>query len=278
MKSKIISLILSIFILGLTLDGNAQMYKKNINKKKKYSKLEQDLTYIGLKGGVTLANFCYTKDEELSSLKQDFRLRPMYGAFIERSTKKASLGLELLYSGSGTHTTFNWQGVYTVDYEVLSEYLQIRIPIAVKIPVSYHFSPYVFATPTLGFNLGGQISWINKTDFSSNNTNNNQEPNTLDIDRGNMALATGSLVTGLGFNSKIRVGASHVLLKAEAGYHLGFVSTFSKKEKNNESNSQNVNAYYLKGGRYNRGFEFMVGLALPLRSSARGACINWGEY
>ena len=277
MNNKIIFLMTCVLLLGLTLDSNAQMYRKSINKKKKYGQLEQDLTYIGIKGGVTMANFSYTKNEELTKLKQDYMLRPMYGAFIERSTKNASYGLELMYAGSGTYTEFPFHGLYTVKYEVKSNYFQIRVPLALKIPMSYYFKPYIFATPTIGFNLGGQITWLHETEFSSNNSNM-QETNILEIGRGNMALATGSLVTGLGFNTKIRVGASHVLVKAEAGYHLGFVSTYSQREKNNESISENVNAYYIKGDRYNRGFEFSVGIALPLRSSMRGACINWGEY
>lgn len=236
---------------------------------------------IGLKGGVSFANMYYS-DKNLKSLTMSLLVRPDYGIFVEVPLKyNIAVGMDILKTGKGTDISYNSHGDVNspVRYTIKSDYLDVRIPVSYKFIVTYEFMPFVYVAPYASYCLGGEISLNQKKYYEYDQDINT----TIDIGNANMRQFDFGAVVGAGLRYDFNFTSFSIVTKIEAGYNFGLRNTYSKMEMENgfgnnptNHNIVNVNAYNLQGKRFNRGFEAMISIGLPLKFIDRG-CSNFGS-
>lgn len=115
---------------------------------------------VGFKGGVDLAGMSYTSSE-LKSLSQDMYLRPAAGLFVEFPLSKSfAVGADFLYQGRGVKVNYYNGGDerYPVNYQISSNYFDLRIPLTYRFLTEKMLNPYVFLAPDFSMLTGGTIS------------------------------------------------------------------------------------------------------------------------
>ncbi len=233
---------------------------------------------IGIRMGGNLASYAYPNTAHLDTLGSDTlttRIRPVLGLNVEIPLLDGLVYVapEIALAGRGDARVFhsdNWDT--EVCYRAKVYYLEARLPVAVAFPVSPWLKPYVFAAPSFGVALpmGGSINQFSCDDPQSFN-------DVVSIDSSNMAPYDFGLMAGAGLRFTIDFSRFSLVVKAEAGYHIGFKDSFSEAEHTDQAQAANVNAYNINGQRLNRGIEAAIIVSLPLKFAPADACGHWSS-
>lgn len=264
--------ILTILVLALALGASAQ----KLNKK------QGEKIAIGIKIGGNLSQYHYYPDPDgLNALGFDNignRLNPMFGLNVEIPVLNGVVLIspEVLFDVRGDSRLFKSSTWNTqVVYRAKVNYLEARLPIAVAIPVSKTFRPYLFAAPSFSLALpsfGPFKSEIKQ--FTPDTQDFNYQ---VAVDSNNMASYDYGVVLGIGLRFKLNFPGFSMLLKVEGGYYNGFRDTFTGKETLDQAGALNVNAYNINYIRQNRGFEAALTIAIPLDFRSANDCFYWSE-
>lgn len=232
---------------------------------------------IGVVGGTNLASFSYFGDREKQGLDFDslfYRIKPLAGLTVEIPLGDYFyIAPEVIWAGRGDSRLFQsaiWNDSQ-VRYQAKTYYLELQVPISLVIPASYSFQPYVFVAP--GFGLTLPMGGITQYSFDKPQSFNHS----VAIDSSNMALYDASVMAGAGMRFNVDFSTFYLAIKLEAGYHYGFLDTYSPMEHNDMASAVNVNAYNVKGKRLNRGWEMRLSVVLPLKFPPGDACSNWSR-
>ncbi len=232
---------------------------------------------VGLVVGGNLASFAYHGDSNKQSLGFDsllYRIRPIAGVAVEIPLGNYFyVAPEVLWSGRGDARLFEsaiWNN-NQVRYLAKTYYLEMQVPMSLVIPASKTVQPYVFVAPGFGLTLpmGGIIQQSLDKPHSFSHS--------VAIDSSNMALYDASLMAGAGMRFNLDFSTFYLAIKLEAGYHYGFLDTYSPMEHNDMATAVNVNAYNVKGKRLNRGWEMRLSVVLPLKFPPGDACSGWSR-
>lgn len=236
---------------------------------------------IGLKGGVDMADMSYTLSA-LKSLNKDMYLRPAGGVFVEFPvTRSFAIGADIMYQGRGVKLNYFNGGDerYPVNYQISSNYVDLRIPFTYRFLTDKMINPYVFLAPDFSMLTGGTISLDQKSNLSGEEDMNQ----TIDIGDANMRPYSISAIAGVGARMNLNFSEFAIVVKLDVAYNLGLVNTYSDKEMNHGFGNQpynenivNINAYTEIGERFNRGLEVMLSVGLPLKFM-RDACSGFGN-
>ena len=210
---------LTILMLTLAFGVSAQKHRDKQTEK----------VSIGIKVGGNLANYHYYPDPyELNDLGLDSigkRLNPMFGLSVEIPLLKGVVLVspEVMFNVRGDSRLFRSSTADTlVRYQAKVNYLELRVPVAIAIPVTKSFKPYVFAAPSFSMaldTLGPFESAITQTNVGS-----------VGVSASNMAPYDYGIALGLGFRYRLDLTGFSMLLKLEGGYYCGMKDTFSEKE------------------------------------------------
>ena len=229
-----------------------------------------------------MARYHYTKEPLLNALEYDSimnRVRPMLGLNVEIPLFNGIVYVapEVSFTGRGDSRLFQ---SYTLDtlvrYQAKVNYLEARLPISIAIPVTPNFKPYVFAAPSFSLALptvGPFDSEIRQYSLDKDMTLDH----TVAIDSSNMAPYDYGLTAGIGLRFRFNFPSFSLVLKTEAGYHFGFLDTYSEQEHLNQAPAQNANAYNVIGKRLNRGIEGAITIAIPLDFHSADDCFYWSD-
>lgn len=259
--------ILFFIILGYSLTAQVVDYSfGNVKHKRDKSTVPT----VGIKGGLTKydMHFAY---QEYNKLPDDFVLKPGFGVFIEFPFKKPrlraiSIAGEVMMIERGMRKSFKFRGDMPEVDEIKANYIDVRIPITYYFRNAEVVNPYIFVAPDFAFCYGGEFS---KT-FSENpeyntsvNVANSDALNSLDI-----LLAAG---VGVRFNFHFQVFT--LIMKLDGSYHFGLLNTNGAKESTYVDNL----AYHIEDeSRYNRGFEVMLSIGIPLKFNfLHDSCWGW---
>lgn len=223
---------------------------------------------IGIKGGLThyYMHFAY---DRYNKLADDFLLKPGFGLYIEYPIKKVrglAVSGEIMMVERGFQKSFDFRGDMPEVDCIKANYIDIRIPIIYYLRPTELLSPYIFAAPDFGLCYGGEFS---KT-FSENPEYNTS----VDISNSDaMHQFDISLAVGAGVRYNIHFQVFTLVLKLDGSYNFGFLNTNGASESNYVDNL----AYHVKDdSRFNRGFEVMFSIGLPLKFNfLHDSCWGW---
>lgn len=263
--------LLTLLILVLALGASAQKQKDK----------QAEKVAIGIKVGGNLAQYNYWPDlYELNGLGFDSigqRLNPMFGLNVEIPLLKGVVYVspEVLFSVRGDSRLFENSNVL-MRYQAKVNYLEIRVPLAIAIPVTKTFKPYVFAAPSFSLALpsvGPFKSEIRQYSFD----NPQSVDQTVEVGTSNMAPYDYGIALGLGFRFKFNLTGFSMLLKLDGGYYCGMSDTFSADELIDQAHAVNANAYNINSDRKNQGFEAALTIAVPLDFHSADDCFYWSD-
>ena len=238
---------------------------------------------IGIKGGISSFSYLYT-DWWYEDIVQDGMDGMMFGIVAEHPYNKwLSPSVELMKTTRGTSFSYADRRGDTVNYSVQANYFDLRLPIFLKANVNNWFQPFVFGGLDFGYNYGGNIH-IKQSKYSAGFNNGVEDNPYISGDpasgydvlmgKANMASFTSSAFAGAGLRFNLLFNRWSLIIKVSAAYNYGFVSTFSKMEKDRTSDAINVNAYILHGRRFNKGYELCGSIAVPLQYIDK-SCSGW---
>lgn len=269
--------LLTILVLALAISVSAQ---KRTNKTDK----QVEKVAIGIKLGGNLSQFHYYPDPyDLNKLDFDSlgkRLNPMFGLNVEIPLLKGVVYVspEVLFNVRGDSRLFESKTFDTlVRYQAKVNYLELRVPVAIAIPVTKTFKPYVFAAPSFSLALpavGPFKSEIRQYSLDKAKTFDEK----VDVNPSNMTKYDYGIALGLGFRFRFDFPGFAMLMKIEGGYYNGMKDTFSEKEHLDQSTAVNAQAYNLDYNRQSRGFEAALTIAIPLGGfHAADDCFYWSD-
>lgn len=267
-------------LLILALVGQMTAQQTNDNKRR-------EAVAIGIRFGGNLANYHYTENADLNALPFDtlmHRVRPVLGLSVEIPLLNGLMYVapEVSFTGRGDARLFMSNTVDTlVRYQARVNYLEARLPIAVTVPVTKWFKPYVFAAPSFGLALSSLgdnallASEITQYSFDNPQTLNDK----VVVDTNNMAPYDYGLTVGGGLRFLIDFKSFAMVVKVEGGYHLGFRDTYAKGEHLDLPQATNVNTYNIPAEqkRLNRGIEGSITIAIPLSFHSGDDCFYWSD-
>ena len=245
-------------------------------------KKHHEAVAIGIRAGGNLASYHYTENSALNDLGFDTvinRVRPVFGLQVEVPLFGGAVYVapEVSFAVRGDSRLFNsavWNS--QVRYRAQVNYLEARLPIAVAIPATSWFKPYVFAAPSFGLALptvgpfASEISQYSLDKLQSFS-------DVVAVDSSNMAPYDYGFTAGAGLRFLIDFKSFKMVVKLEGGYHMGFQDTYSEKEHTDQTQALNVNAYNIVGKRLNRGIEAAVTIAIPLEFHSEDDCFYWSD-
>lgn len=268
-KTLFILLILSLAI------GMAAQPKSN-------SKSRSEAVAIGIRGGGNLASFAYPGDFARDTLGFDVltsRIRPVLGINVEIPLMDGLVYIapEVDLVGRGDRRVFH-NDVWNTDvsYQVRVNYLEARLPVSVAFPATSWLKPYFFVAPSFGLALP-KVGSFNSEIAQLSLANPPLFADTLAIDSSNMAPFDFGVMAGAGLRFTFTFSQFSLVVKLEAGYHLGLNDTYSEAEHTDQASAVNVNAYNINGTRNNRGIEAAITIALPLKFAPGDACSRWSS-
>lgn len=270
--------ILVLLILALVGQMTAQQTKENKRR---------ETVAIGLRFGGNLASYQYTENADLNALPFDslmYRVRPVLGLNVEIPLFNGIVYVspEVSFTGRGDSRLFESTTYDTlVRYQARVNYLEARVPVAIAIPATKWFKPYVFAAPSFGLALSSLrdnellASEITQYSLDKAHTLNDK----VSVDTNNMAPYDYGLTLGGGLRFLIDFKSFAMVVKVEGGYHLGFLDTYAKGEHLDMPQAQNVNAYNIpeEQKRLNRGIEGSITIAIPLDFHSGDDCFYWSD-
>ena len=209
---------------------------------------------IGIKIGGNLAQYQYTPDLHGFN-KQVFgdlmsRLNPMFGLNVEIPILRGVIYVnpEVLFDVRGDSRLYDNDAK---QFQVKVNYLEARLPVAVAVPISDGFKPYVFVAPSFSYDIKA--------------------------DTANRSVFDYGLVLGVGLRFKFNLPGFSMLLKLEGGYYSGLYDTFKGIDYSEQVPSSDPDAYKIDYSRYNRGLEAALTIAIPLDFHSRDDCFYWAE-
>lgn len=230
-------------------------------QKKLYGKNDRaEAIAVGIKAGGNLAQYQYYPDlyrfNELEFDELKDRLHPMFGINVEIPLLRGIVLIspEVLFVTRGDARLFKDGTKHFTDK---INYLEARVPVAVALPVSDGFKPYVFVAPTFGW------AWQAIQQSPSDTTG------VSPYDYG--------LVLGAGLRFKFDLPGFSMLLKLEGGFYNGLYDTFKNVTYSERVPSDDPNTFNINYSRRNRGFEAAITIAVPLEFHSRGDCFYWAE-
>lgn len=270
--------ILTFLILALV----GQMAAQQTNDDKR-----REAVAVGIRFGGNLASYHYTENADLNALPFDTlmrRVRPVLGLSVEIPLFNGLMYVapEVSFTGRGDSRLFRSNTLDTlVRYQARVNYLEARLPIAVAIPATKWFKPYVFAAPSFGLAL----SSIGENPLLASEITQypiGQDPTLIDkvpVDTNNMAPYDYGLTVGGGLRFLIDFKSFAMVVKVEGGYHLGFRDTYAKGEHLDQTQASNVNAYNIPAEqkRLNRGIEAAITIEVPLSFHSGDDCFYWSD-
>lgn len=227
---------------------------------------KKEAVAVGFKVGGELVRYAYPQNPELNTLSFDsmiHRLRRQVGVLVELPVANGVyVSPQVVLAGRGDSRLFVSEGWHdTVQYQAKVNYLELRVPVSVEVPMRLPVTPYFFVAPSFGLTLPkGEIRQRVGSVISA-----------VGIDSCNMAVYDIGLLAGVGGKLTLDFSSFRLHVKMEAGYYLGGRDTYSPMEHLDQSQATNVSAYNINGTRKNRGWELAVTLSLPLKFY-RDAC------
>jgi len=276
MKKSIILILLMIFIIDNSI---AQGYVFNIFKNAR-NQDRSKAVIVGLKGGYTI-NYMHFSDKDYNSLDGSTLNKPAYGLYIEIPIKKKlSIAPEVLMMERGMTKKYVWRNEIPTTDIIDAKYVDLRVPVIYRFLSGVSVKPYVFVAPDIAFCYGGTIDKNYDVEPNVLQQNNITDPDAIEIAKSDAVMSQFALsaLVGAGVRYDINFQSFSLILKFDLGYNLGLTNTYSKAEKNGTAQLGNVNAYDPEriGKRFNRGFEAMLSIGLPLHFSEKG-CSNFGN-
>ena len=254
------------FLVALSFSLAAQVDYSFGNIKHKREK--STIPTIGVKGGLTSYHMHFAYDK-YNQLPDDLILKPGFGLFIEYPIKKLkgfSVGGEVMMIERGYQKTFDFRGDMPEVDAIKATYFDVRIPITYYFKHTDVLNPYIFVAPDFGLCYGGEFS---KT-FSDSPEYNTS----VDISKSNAVNSFDlSLAMGVGLRCNIHFQVFTLVLKLDGSYNMGLLNTNGAKDPTYIDNL----AYHVKDdSRYNRGFEVMFSIGLPLKFNfLHDSCWGW---
>lgn len=258
MKKNIILLFLLFSFVGLSAQERAVLNIFDVKK---------DPVMYGVKAGVTVPRMAYSL-EEYSEIEQMFSVRPAFGLFVDIPLNPyISVAPEVLYISRGVnHEEYVFRNRYDACFVLKSRYIDLRVPFIYKFNVRNNFQPYIFAAPDVAMCIGGKMKYdivnvSDKDDYASFYID--QDLTTTDISQFDI-----SVLVGVGARYKIKTKNSVVVVKLDVGYNYGFVNNFG------------VTPDYITkitGKRYNRPFECLLSVAMPINIDRFTHCNDFGS-
>ena len=249
---------------------------------------------IGVKLGAAIPHYHYLErgnmPEDLNLLPFDTlykrRVRPIAGVQVEIPLgNNAYFAPELLWVQRGDRRLYhNIPSNDTLCYDAKVNYLDLRLPISVVIPVKGPVQPYLIGgveasvvmpymkidtlfkkpleTPMV-INLSGNIT---------------QGTDSVSVNKNNMSPFDFGVFGGAGVRYTMEFKRFSLVLKLEGVYSVGLHNTFSYSEMQSQTHAVNLGnggTHYSVGYRLNRGWECAFSVLLPLRFKPGDACSSF---
>ncbi len=210
--------------------------------------------FFGLKAGVNLPRLYYT-NPYLDDLPHDFILKPSVSVFMEFPVSSlVGLDVEFNYQQRGGATTYDYEQHYKVHYDLSANYISMRVPVYVYMPVSPRVRPYVFLSPDAGTTFGGKIR-LSQPGLDIPESE-------VDVSASNMNLLYLGVLGGVGLRTTIAISQMTFILRFDAALNWGINDTFSDKEHAESVTPTNTYAFNHQGKRLSRGLEVHLSLGV----------------
>ncbi|MBO4600038.1 MAG: OmpA family protein, partial [Bacteroidales bacterium] len=221
---------------------------------------------VGIRGGVNLSDMVYSHDPINEHYNHFWQPQGMVGVFGHFQVGETNFAIRPEIAFVGRADSLQW---LDVRYRLKAHYVDLRLPITYNFRIpKRHFSPYVMVAPQLNMAYGGKASYFDD-DYP---TGAFAKITKADINSYDL-----SLLMGAGIDFLIPTKSIPVLFSIEAGYNLGLLNNFSKREildnpnvsASDRSNIANIiasNKLYQET-RKNRGIEVALRIALPIDDS-----------
>ena len=220
---------------------------------------------IGVKGGINMPRMTYLNNHYLSKLPQALQITPTGGVFVDIPFGDiVALAPEVDYVQRGTDITYEHISGMQVHYNLAVSFVDLRIPLEIRIPIKPYLQPYVTIGAEAGMRLGGKIH-MDRTEPARLDT-------TINVGDVNFTKYHAGAFAGLGIRSLVTIGNFDMLLKLSATYHHGFLDTYTKAEREESVQAVNVNAYNITGSRLPQGIEVCLSIGIPLKAPEDDAC------
>lgn len=220
---------------------------------------------IGIKGGVNMPRMTYLNNQYLSKLPQATQFTPMGGVFVDIPLGSiVALAPEVDYVQRGTDITYEHVSGLQVHYNLNVSFVDLRIPLEIRIPIKPYLQPYLTVGAEAGMRLGGKIH-MDRTEPARLDT-------TINVGDVNFTKFHAGAFGGVGIRSLVSIGNFDMLFKLSATYHHGFLDTYTEAERDEAVQAVNVNAYNISGSRLPQGLEICLSIGIPLKAPEDDAC------
>lgn len=210
-------------------------------------------------------------DEQYNKLPGESVVNTGFGVFVEYPIDfipSLSIGAEMMIIKRGMRKSFDYRGSIKEVDEIDARYFDIRIPLTYYFYDSHLLNPYIFVAADMAFSTGGSIS--------KSFPDGQLQDVSVDISTSDAVIAPFdfSVLAGIGVRYRINLPTYDIFVKFDGGYNFGLLNTFSKTH----GNPVDVYAYKFDDNdtRKNRGFEFMLSFAFPLKTKINNdPCRSW---
>lgn len=189
--------------------------------------------------------------------EKNFGIRPQI-SFLNRGGKLSDIPLSYKVTEGENETVRN----VTASYQVNAHFIDFRVPLIFNFGYAdWSLRPYAFVAPVLGITTGGNIKLQTRT------AEGESVVYKTGISTANFKPLYFAGQIGCGAKYAIPINDTQLLIGLEVAYEHGFTDTYTKKEKNGESN--NILPFYdtntpTLGHRRLSGLEIQATVAIPL--------------
>ena len=264
---RFFAILLLLIAFGLQAQAQVDYTFGNIKRSRKL----KNIPSVGIKGGITSYTMHFS-DKSYNGLSGERIQSPGYGAFIEFPISKKrgwALGLEFMMIERGVKKSFEHLGVQEVN-QIKSQYIDFRIPVTYYFLISDYINPYLFGAADFSYCHGGtdEVTY----------PDGEYPDSKVDISQSDAVLTQYdlSLAAGVGVRFNIIFELFTLSIKFDASYNYGLMNVKSKVD----GTPANLYAYHNdeanKEAWRNRGLEFMMSVAIPLKfNRMHDACWGW---
>lgn len=193
-----------------------------------------------------------------------FSIRPEI-AFLNRGGKINDIYKNLIDYYSGHH-------IEDIRYSHTARYFDIRMPLICNFGApTANVRPYIFVTPILGFNTGGNMKLTTVSSDPAISSSQTVSETRIDTDSHNMKPCYFAGAIGAGLNFYFNAGGNRFSFGVEASYECGFANTFGKDRSYGINNLYVPSTYAfsdkdaeIRGSRRFDGFEIKATFGIPL--------------
>lgn len=263
-----------LLMLGLLSMASLQAQFAKPLKKKNLS--ERNIFSIGVTGSFAANDMLYSA---LSKSMRSLFLAPIYGIVAEWNTmQQFSVGVDVSYATRGANkafateflTSYSTTTFVRVNYDILLNGMELRIPVTYYFGEGEHLRPYVYVAPRVSLWMDGQIRWERTYD------NGSYAPVVYEseVNKATILPFDLSAMAGLGLCSRFRLGRAQFFLKLDLGYGISALSNFSQVEVDEEVVFQGWGdiAHEELGKRYLQNAEVRLTLMASLHKFLADAC------